>query len=189
MILSDTDIRLRLKRGDLGIWPNPDEHQLQPASVDVRLGCDFVRFRQCRGSIDVRDGQALEDMQTRSSVPNMFGVKIEPGEFLLAVTRERVAIPDDLVARVEGRSSLARLGLAVHVTAGFIDPGFEGQITLELANFNRYPITVYSGMRIAQLVFEKLSTPAARPYGHKDGNNKYQGQTQATPSRISEDQA
>lgn len=184
MILSDRDISIRLKSGSLCIYPPPEDEQLQPASVDVRLGCSFIRFRHSRGEIDVRDGSGLESMQVVSVMPNDAAVRVEPGEFLLATTAERVVMPDDLVARIEGRSSLARVGLAVHVTAGFIDPGFAGYITLELANANRFPITIYTGMRIAQLAFESLTSPALRPYGHESGNSKYQFQTTATPSRI-----
>lgn len=187
-ILSDGCIKLWLQTGQLKIEPGPDEQQIQPASLDIRLGNDFVRFREVRGALDVRDKETFQNVTFSEAVGDDKPVTIKPGEFILAVTKEKFYMPDNLVARVEGRSSVGRMGLAVHVTAGFIDPGFEGFITFELANLNRFPITVYPGMRIAQIAFETTSTPAEKPYGHEERNSKYQGQGPVpTTSKIVDD--
>lgn len=115
------------------------------------------------------------------------GMLIEPGEFMLATTKEYVKVPDDLVARVEGRSSLGRLGLTMHITAGYIDPGFEGNITLEIANLSNSSIRLYPNQRVCQIVFETMTTPSEIPYGHPSRNSKYMGQTGIECSRIHED--
>ena len=184
MILSDRDIRQRLRRGDLRLIPRPQDSQIQPASLDISLGSSFVRYRESRFDIDVKRHNGEENSVT-TILPIGAPVTIRPLEFLLGVTLERIELPDDLVARVEGRSSIGRLGLTVHVTAGFIDPGFKGHITLEIANLNRHPMTVYTGMRIAQLAFEATSSPCEVPYGDERRQSKYQDQgALPTPSRI-----
>lgn len=187
MILSDYSIRQRLNNGSIKICPTLEPEQLQPASIDLRLGNQFVVFTHDTDIIlDVRDKKDT-DPTALLTLPNDEALLIAPGEFLLATTLEQVTMPDNLVARVEGRSSIGRLGLTVHVTAGFIDPGFDGQITLEIANLNRYPIQIYVGMRICQLAFESMTTASERPYGSKGTNSKYQGQRGVTPSRITKE--
>jgi dCTP deaminase len=132
--------------------------------------------------IDVK--QAMPDLTELVEIDDGRAFILHPGEFVLGATLERISLPDDLVARLDGKSSLGRLGLQVHSTAGLADPGFTGQITLELSNMTRLPISLYPGMRVAQLVFEMLSTPADRPYGHGGLNSKYQGQSGPTPSQY-----
>lgn len=170
MILSDADIIERLAAGDLVISPLVDpDRQIQPASVDLRLSPEF-RFEKHEYRLSV--------MQPDDDVLLM------PGAFALGSTIERVRVPNDLVARVEGRSSLGRLGLMVHVTAGFVDPGFDGQITLELKNISNRPIRLGAGSYVTQVVFEQLRTPCARPYGHPSRSSKYQGQVGPVASRL-----
>ena len=182
MILSDGSIKARLASGDLKIEPlvNP-ELQIQPASVDLRLDKHFIRVRKAHvGVIDLADPvQELDRVSTEDSFV------IEPWEFVLASTAETIRMPNDLVGRVEGRSSLGRLGLIIHVTAGFVDPGFEGQITLEMTNFNPSPLRLHIGMRVCQLSLEQMTSPAERPYGEARGS-KYVGETArgAVPSRF-----
>lgn len=194
MILSDLDIAARLAAGDLVIEPIDLSTQLQPASVDLRLGADVVRWirpdDENNEAIDVarptptrlmrkHEHRATGELDEDGDPQRFDGaILIQPGEFMLGTTVERVRIPRSLAARVEGRSSLGRLGLAVHVTAGFIDPGFEGQITLEIVNFNPYPIWLRPGMRIAQLVFAETKTEGSAYRG------KYQGQEGTTESRA-----
>lgn len=186
MILSDRDLRERLARGDLVVEPleNP-ELQIQPASIDLRLDNSFVAFRASRlPCIDPRDIPA--DATERIEVAEGDSFVLHPGDFVLGSTIERVKIPADLVARVEGRSSLGRLAIVVHATAGFIDPGFEGQITLELSNLGRTAVKLYPGMRVSQIVLHEMTSPALRPYGRERGS-KYQGQSGPVASRIGED--
>lgn len=188
MILSDRDIRERLEKGDLVIETLDDpEMQIQPASVDLRLANDFVVYRLSRMAvIDPRDAETVERYTESVHVKENDAFILHPGEFVLGSTRERVRIPDDLVARVEGRSSIGRLAVVVHATAGFIDPGFEGRITLELSNLGRVAVKLYPGMRISQVVFHTMSSPAERPYGPARGS-KYFGQEGPVTSRIGRD--
>ncbi len=175
MILSDGSIRRALASGRLVIDPM-DDAQIQPASVDVRLGSEFLVFRNhtCE-VIDPYDRSA--DLNERVHVAEGSAFVLHPGEFVLATTVEAIGLPDDLVARVEGKSSLGRLGLLIHATAGFVDPGWSrGQITLELSNVATLPIKLWPGMRIGQLSFHTLDAPAERPYGHADLDSKYVGQ-------------
>lgn len=186
MILSDRDLRLRLERGDIGIDPIEDmAQQLQPASFDLRLDTRFLSLRS--GRIDVLDPRepmdaALEEIQ----IPQGEALVLHPGDFVLGCTIESVRVPNDLVARVEGRSSLGRLAIVVHATAGFIDPGFEGQITLEISNLGRCAVRLYPGMRVCQVVFHQMSSPAERPYGPARGS-KYHGQRGPVASRVRRD--
>lgn len=182
MIVSDGTLEEMLTSGHLGIAPLDLSTQLQPASVDVRLGTSFQWFGGITGDWAIDPTKDNTRMARRVFVPVDDYFLLRPGEFALGCTAERLRLPNDLVARVEGKSSLARLGLAVHATAGFIDPGFEGQITLELSNLSPYSIKLRPGMKIAQLSFQFMDAPAKRPYGHKDLNSKYQGQEGATPS-------
>lgn len=186
MILSDTDIKHRLERGDLRVEPLEDpDLQIQPASIDLRLGEQFTLYDLTKTAlIDPRDPESLRSVTREHTTHIGDYFVLHPGEFALAHTLEFVSIPDDLVARVEGRSSLGRLGVAVHITAGFIDPGFVGQITLELANLNRTAVKLYPGTRICQLCIEQMLSPAERPYGSEGRSSKYQRQQGATSTRI-----
>lgn len=185
MILSDRDIKARLAQGDLKIEPLSDpDVQLQPASVDVRLSEDFIVYRQAQvACLDPRDPSTLTNATESVHVPMDEAFILHPGAFALASTIERVAVPNDLVAVVDGRSSIARLGVVVHVTAGFIDPGFQGQVTLELSNVGHVPVRLYPGMRIAQLVIYRLSSEVDRPYG-QGRQSSYQGQQGPVASRL-----
>jgi dCTP deaminase len=176
-----------MSRGDLVVEPleNP-ELQIQPASIDLRLASSFVVFRSSRfACLDPRD--LPDDATERIEVGEDESFVLHPGDFVLGSTMERVRIPADLVARVEGRSSLGRLAIVVHATAGFIDPGFDGQITLELSNLGRTAVKLYPGMRISQIVLHQMTSPAERPYGVARGS-KYQGQSGPVASRISSDE-
>ncbi len=188
MILSDRDIIERLAKGDLVVDPLDDpDVQVQPASIDLRLGNEFRVFRSPH--IPFIDPAAATDDYTESIVvADGAPFIMHPGEFALGSTLERVEIPPDLVARVEGRSSLGRLAIVVHSTAGFVDPGFRGRITLELSNLGRVPVALRPRMRVSQIVLHRLTSPAARPYGHASRRSKYQGQSGPVPSRISSDE-
>ncbi|MDD9942337.1 MAG: dCTP deaminase [Myxococcales bacterium] len=188
MILSDKDLKARLARGDLVVGPMADpELQLQPASIDVRLDREFIVYRPAQiACLDPRDGATIEAATERIVVDEEEGFILHPGEFGLGSTVERVTIPADLVARVDGRSSIGRLAVVVHATAGFIDPGFSGQITLELSNIGPIPVRLYPGMRVAQLVLYTMTSAAERPYGPARGS-RYQHQQGPVVSRISRD--
>jgi dCTP deaminase len=182
MVLSDRTIRRLLEEGRIGIDPYAEE-LLQPSSVDVRVDRLFRVFRNSRYPfIDVK--QEMEDLTELVEVDSEEAFILHPGEFVLGSTLERITLPDDLVARLEGKSSLGRLGLLIHSTAGFIDPGWDGHVTLELSNVANLPITIYYGMRIGQLSFVQLSEPAEYPYGTGGLGSKYQGQAGPTPSRY-----
>ncbi|MCA9529064.1 MAG: dCTP deaminase [Myxococcales bacterium] len=188
MILSDRDLRARLQHGDLEVGPLSDpELQIQPASIDLRLSNRFVVYKLPHvPCIDARDPADLDRYTTVVDIPDGDAFIMHPGEFALGSTVEVVRIPSDLVARVEGRSSIGRLAIVVHATAGFIDPGFEGQITLELSNLGRCAVKLYPGMRISQLVLHTMTSPAERPYGPARGS-KYQHQRGPVPSRLHTD--
>ncbi|MFN8174604.1 MAG: dCTP deaminase [Solirubrobacteraceae bacterium] len=160
-----------------------DPGLVQPASVDLRLGDSFRVFHNHRAAaIDLREPPANLTEEVRVAADDAF--VIHPGEFCLGRTLERVELPDDIVARIEGKSSLGRLGLIVHATAGFCDPGWKGTLTLELNNLTRVPIKLYPGLPIAQLSFMALDAPALRPYGSEGLGSHYQGQVEATESRY-----
>ncbi|NLV11540.1 dCTP deaminase [Halomicrobium sp. HM KBTZ05] len=188
MILSDTDILRRLEAGDLVIEPLDDiDLQVQPASVDLRLGREFLEFQHANiPCIHPNSEQETEEYTDRVTVDDGDEYILHPGDFVLGTTHERVEIPADLIAHVEGRSSLGRLAIVVHATAGLCDPGYEGQITLELSNLGTAPVALSPGMRISQLTFTELKTPADRPYGEERGS-KYQGQTGPQASKIEKD--
>ena len=211
MILSDGDIRRRIEVGDIVIDPLDDpELQIQPASVDLRLGREFLTFdRSNIQCIHPEKGYDVDNYVTETTLPGSSqngqqtlgefdpspmaeGEEIQedfvlhPGDFVLGTTKERVKIPADLLAHVEGRSSLGRLAIVVHATAGLCDPGFEGKITLELSNLGTAPVALTPDMRIAQLTFTELTSPAERPYGAERGS-KYQGQTGPQASRLQHD--
>ncbi|ACV46172.1 MULTISPECIES: dCTP deaminase [Halomicrobium] len=188
MILSDTDILRRLEAGDLVIEPLDDiDLQVQPASVDLRLGREFLEFQHANiPCIHPDSEQETEEYTERVTVDGDDEYILHPGDFVLGTTRERVEIPADLLAHVEGRSSLGRLAIVVHATAGLCDPGYQGQITLELSNLGTAPVALSPGMRISQLTFTELKTEAERPYGEERGS-KYQGQEGPQASKIESD--
>ena len=181
MVLSDRTIRRLLDERRIGIDPY-DPSLLQPSSLDVRVDRFFRVFHNARYPfIDVKEPQEeLTELVEIDSEPFI----LHPGEFVLGSTLERIRLPDDLVARLEGKSSLGRLGLLIHSTAGFIDPGWDGHVTLELSNVANLPITIYHGMKIGQLSFVQLTEPAESPYGAALLGSKYQGQAGPTPSRY-----
>ena len=182
MILSDRTIREEIEAGRIVIDPF-DERCIQPSSIDLHVDSQFRVFANNRYPyIDVKQEQPdlTELVETKPDEAFI----LHPGEFVLGSTLERVRLPDDLVARLEGKSSLGRLGLLIHSTAGFIDPGFDGHVTLELSNVANLPITIYPEMKIGQLSFMQLSEPAERPYGSDGMGSKYQGQRGPTPSRY-----
>jgi dCTP deaminase len=181
MVLADRTIQRLLDEGRIEIDPY-DASLLQPSSVDIRVDRFFRVFRNNRAPfIDVKVEQDLTELvEVAGDDPFI----LHPGAFVLGSTLERLHLPDDLVARLEGKSSLGRLGLLIHSTAGFIDPGFDGHVTLELSNVASLPITIYHGMKIGQVSFMQLSEPAAAPYGSGALGSKYQGQRGPTPSRY-----
>src|ERR671936_2523813 len=181
-VLSDGTIMRLVREGRIVIDPW-DETLVQPASVDLRLGDSFRVFHNHRvTAIDLRDPPRNLTEEVVVSDGDPFA--IHPGEFALGRTLETVEIPDDVVARIEGKSSLGRLGLIVHATAGFVDPGFRGSLTLEITNLTRVPITLWPGKPIAQLSFMALDQAAERPYGHPDLGSHYHGQLEATETRY-----
>jgi dCTP deaminase len=185
MILSDKTIREEIAAGRIVIDPF-DERCVQPSSVDLHVDAEFRVFQNNRYPyIDVRKEQPdlTELVEVREGEPFI----LHPGEFVLGSTVERVAIPDDMVARLEGKSSLGRLGLLIHSTAGYVDPGWDGYLTLELSNVANLPITIYPGMKIGQISFFMLTTPAEVPYGSTSTKSKYQGQRGPTASRFFEE--
>jgi dCTP deaminase len=181
-VLSDGTIMRLIREGRIRIDPW-NEAMVQPASVDLRLGDSFRVFHNYRvTSIDLREPpqNLTEEVKVAPGDPFV----IHPGEFALGRTLEWVELPDDIVSRIEGKSSLGRLGLIVHATAGFCDPGWKGTLTLELNNLTRVPIKLYAGLPIAQLSFMTLDAAALRPYGHEQLGSHYQGQVEATESRY-----
>ena len=184
MILSDRDVKAQIDAGRIVIEPY-DATCIQPSSVDVKISNLFRVFRNhTAGVIDVKKDMTDLTKLVENPLDGVF--MLHPGEFVLGSTLERVGVPDDLVARVEGKSSLGRLGLLIHSTAGFIDAGFDGHVTLELANVANLPITLYPGMKIGQVSFMKMTSPAENPYGSGAKGSKYQGQRGPTPSRYFE---
>jgi dCTP deaminase len=178
MVLSDRNILRRIENGSIVVDPFEEEN-IEPASLDLRLGNDFkVVEEDFMGRVDVGadtiDGLSYEEVEEQ--------IMVYPEQFVLATTKEKISLPSDVVAEVLGRSSLGRLGISVHQTAGFIDPGFEGQITLEISNHGPAPVTLREGARICQIVFSKLLSPAMEPYGHE--GSQYQNQSGATPSGM-----
>ncbi|MDA8293952.1 MAG: dCTP deaminase [Actinomycetota bacterium] len=184
MVLSDRSIREAIDAGRIVIDPLGDGC-VQPSSVDLHVDRYFRVFRNHTSRvIDVREDQ--EDLTELVEIAEDSALILHPGEFVLGSTMERVALPDDLVARLEGKSSLGRLGLLIHSTAGFVDAGWDGHLTLELSNVANLPITVYPGMKIGQISFLQMTTAAERPYGSDGLGSKYQGQWGPTPSRYAD---
>jgi dCTP deaminase len=182
MVLSDRTIRKELAAGRIIIDPL-GPNAVQPASVDLRLGYQFRVFRNPKiPFIDVK--REYPDLTELVEIAGDEPFILHPGEFALAVTYERVKLPDDIVGRLEGKSSLGRLGLIIHSTAGYVDPGWDGALTLELSNIANLPITLYHGMKVSQISFLRLTEPAEHPYGSTQAGSKYQGQQGPTPSRY-----
>jgi dCTP deaminase len=182
MVLSDRTIKQEIEAGRLVFDPY-DESLVQPSSVDVRVDRSFRVFNNSRYPyIDVR--KPMEELTELVSVEDEEPFVLHPGEFVLGQTLEFVKLPPDLVARLEGKSSLGRLGLVIHSTAGFVDPGFEGNLTLELSNLANLPITIYHGMPIGQISFMQMDGPVDNPYGGEAAGSKYQGQDEPTASRY-----
>jgi dCTP deaminase len=184
-VLSDRDIRASMEAGRIRIDPF-DPGCLQPSSVDLHLDGDFRVFRNNRYPyIDVRALQP--DLTELVSVAEDEQFVLHPSEFVLGQTLEWVELPDDLVARLEGRSSLGRLGLLIHSTAGYVDPGWKGNLTLELSNVANLPIALYRGMSIGQISFTRMTSPVERPYGSRELGSKYHGQSSPTASQFYRD--
>ena len=181
MIFSDRTILESIESGRIEIDPF-DASFVQPSSVDLRVDSIFWVFENHRyPHIDPREPQ--EDLTKAVTVPVDEAFVLHPGEFVLGSTFERVRLGSDIVARLEGKSSLGRLGLLIHSTAGFVDPGFDGYLTLELSNVANLPIAIYPGMKIGQISFYQMTTEADHPYGSSEAGSKYQGQRGPTPSR------
>ena len=171
--MSDRDIRARLKK-DLRIIPF-DDSCVQPSSVDLHLGDDFLVFDSHNQSL-IDTKRLVKGLMKKIIVRGSEPFILHPREFVLGTTFESVKIPIDMVAHLEGKSSLGRIGLVIHATAGYVDPGFEGQLTLEISNLANLPIALYQGMKICQISFSQMTTPAQYPYGHKKLKSHYQGQ-------------
>ena len=185
MVLSDVTIRRLLDEGRIEVEPY-DDSLMQPSSLDVRVDRYFRVFRNSRYPyIDVKQEQ--EELTELVEIDDETPFILHPGEFVLGSTLERVRLPDDLVARLEGKSSLGRLGLLIHSTAGYVDPGWKGNLTLELSNVANLPIALYYGMKIGQISFFKMSSPVDRPYGSPELGSKYQGQSEPTASAFHRD--
>ncbi|MEX1112975.1 MAG: dCTP deaminase [Patescibacteria group bacterium] len=202
MILSDRDIKKKLADGDIKVSPAPDfETQLGTTSLDFRLGSKFRVFKPTStpyldpqnprtqevntSVIDVSDAAGEQPLPNVPEGPRTF--VLHPGEFVLATTIEKIELPNDIAGRLEGRSSLGRMGIVIHSTAGHFDPGFAGNIVLEVTNIGVVPVLLYPGMRFCQMVFEQLSSPVETSYA-KRKSSKYAGQTGPTSSRISKEQ-
>ena len=185
MIFSDRTIRESIASGRIGIDPF-DPAMIQPSSIDLRCDPEFRVFENHKYTvIDPKASQGNLTMGVTATDDTPF--ILHPGEFVLGSTLESIALADDVVARLEGKSSLGRLGLLIHSTAGFIDPGFKGQVTLELSNVANLPITIYPRMKIGQISFYEMTTPADVPYGSPQLGSKYQGQSGPTPSQMHKD--
>ena len=181
MLLSDRDIRAEIAAKRVGVEPF-DEAMIQPSSVDVRLDKFFRVFENHKYSVidpSTEQAELTREVIAEGDEPFI----LHPGEFVLASTYEVITLPDDIAGRLEGKSSLGRLGLLTHSTAGFIDPGFSGHITLELSNVANLPVKLFPGMKIGQLCLIKLSSPAEHPYGSEKYGSRYQGQRGPTASR------
>ncbi len=181
MLLSDRDIRSEIESGRVGIDPY-DPKMIQPSSIDVRLDKFFRVFENHKYEV-IDPSKEQPELTREIEVGNDEHFILHPGEFVLASTYEVVTLPDDIAARLEGKSSLGRLGLLTHSTAGFIDPGFSGHITLELSNVANLPVKLFPGMKIGQLCLVKLSSAAENPYGSAVYGSRYQGQRGPTASR------
>jgi dCTP deaminase len=184
MVLSDVDIHRYIELGKIKIAPTLPPEQFGSCSVDFRLGNEFNIFEHSRHPyIDLRDKRGIEDLMKPVMVESGEAFILQPREFVLAITEEHLELDDDVLGRLEGRSSLGRIGIIVHGTAGLFDPGWAGKATLELSNLSSMPVALYPGMRICSFTFEQLSTPSSMPYSKKLGN-KYSGQNRPLASRL-----
>jgi dCTP deaminase len=184
MVLSDVDIRRYIAQGKIKISPDLPPEQFGSCSVDFKLGNEFNVFEHSRNAyIDLRENKGIEGLMKSVMVPAGDSFILQPREFVLAITEETLELDDDVLGRLEGRSSLGRIGIIVHGTAGLFDPGWAGKATLELSNLGRMPVALYPGMRICSFTFEQLSTPSSVPYRKKAGN-KYANQTRPLASRL-----
>ncbi len=184
MVLSDVDIRRYIEQGKIKISPQLPPEQIGSCSVDFKLGDEFNVFEHSRTAyIDLRDTKGIDGIMRTVMVPAGEPFILQPREFVLAITEETLELDDDVLGRLEGRSSLGRIGIIVHGTAGLFDPGWAGKATLELSNLGRMPVALYPGMRICSFTFEQLSTPSSMPYRKKAGS-KYANQTRPLASRL-----
>jgi len=184
MVLSDLDIRRYLAEGKIKITPALPPEQFGSCSVDFRLGQEFSVFEHSKHAlIDLREKIAIQDLMRTITVTEGDPFILQPGEFALAITQETLELDDDVLGRLEGRSSLGRIGIIVHGTAGLFDPGWRGRATLELSNLGVMPVALYPGMRICSFTFEQLSSRVEVPY-YKKAGNKYAGQQRPVASRL-----
>lgn len=184
MVLSDVDIRRYIAEGRIRVEPPLPPEQFGSCSVDFRLGNEFSVFEHSKHAfIDLKEKTAIQELMRTIVVPEGESFILQPGEFALAITEERLELDDDVLGRLEGRSSLGRIGIIVHGTAGLFDPGWRGKATLELSNLGRMPVALYPGMRICSFTFEQLTTPSSVPY-HKKASNKYAGQERPLASKL-----
>lgn len=183
-VLSDRDVRKLILEGKIVIEPLDLEEQLMPIGIDLRLGNEFRIFNvQAKGLVDpARDGLAELTQLVRVKDGEPF--IIHPDEFVLGITKEYIKLPDDIAARIDGRSSLGRLGIVVHSTSGHVDPGFEGRLTLEISNIGRLPVALYPGMKFCSLIFERLTSPVEKSYREF---GKYVGQREPIESKLAEE--
>lgn len=189
MVLSDVDIRSHIAQGRIRVTPPLPDEQFGSCSVDFRLGNEFSIFEHSRHAlIDLREPTAIQDLMRTIVVKPGEPFILQPGEFALAITEERLELDADILGRLEGRSSLGRIGIIVHGTAGLFDPGWQGRATLELSNLGRMPVALYPGMRICSFTFEQLTQPSSNPYYKKVGN-KYAGQDRPVASRLASETA
>ena len=186
MVLSDRTIKEEIARGRIIIDPL-DPAYIQPASVDVRLDRRLLVFRDWHPPFYIDVKKNLEGLTEAVEIEDEKPFLLQPGEFVLVSTLEDITLPDDIVGRLEGKSSLGRIGLLVNSTAGYVDPGWRGRLTMELSNVAKVPITLYNGMKIGQISFLRLTTAAERLYGDKSLGSRYQGQTETTASRFYQD--
>ena len=185
MVLSDVDIKRYLAEGKIRVSPELPPEQFGSCSVDFRLGPEFSVFDHSKHAyIDLRNRTSIQELMSTVMVEPGEAFILQPREFVLAITEEHLELDDDVLGRLEGRSSLGRIGIIVHGTAGLFDPGWRGKATLELSNLGRMPVALYPGMRICSMTFEQLSTPSSNPY-HKKPSNKYSGQQSPIASRLS----
>ncbi len=188
MVLSDKDIKSLVTKGVIEVFPKPDfKTQLGSCSLDLRLGNDFRVFEHSKNAyLDPTKKDYTNEITRKVTVKDGDAFIMQPGDFVLAVTMERIKIPDNLLGRLEGRSSLGRLGIVVHSTASVFDPGWDGQCVLELGNLGRMPVALYPGMRICAMTFDQLSTPAEKPYTKRE-LAKYKFQSGPQESRYNQD--
>ncbi len=184
MVLSDVDIRRYIEQGKIRVTPELPPEQFGSCSVDFRLGSEFSVFEHSKHAfIDLREKTAIQDLMRTITIPQGEAFILQPGEFALAITEERLELDADVLGRLEGRSSLGRIGIIVHGTAGLFDPGWRGKATLELSNLGRMPVALYPGMRICSFTFEQLSSPSSMPY-YKKASNKYADQDRPLASKL-----